>query len=235
MPSTHDEAFREIQLSGKQLVFLFMAATVVSVVIFLCGVLVGRGVRTARGLPESGDASGLAAADVEPGRAVPAAAAERGASDAPASGSEKLSYPERLGAAEPAAEQLRNAEAPPPAAETEPVPTPAASIPAPAVAESKPAAPPAANRSKAAAPAMPTEPAGSGFSIQVAAIGERDEADSIVTRLVGKGYPAYVVAPAKGAPGVFRVRVGKFKDRAEASATAARLQKEEQFKPWVLR
>ena len=41
----NDEGFREIQLNGKQLVFLFMAATVVSVVIFLCGVLVGRGVR----------------------------------------------------------------------------------------------------------------------------------------------------------------------------------------------
>ena len=40
---TTDEGFREIQLNGKQLVFLFMAATVVSVVIFLCGVLVGRG------------------------------------------------------------------------------------------------------------------------------------------------------------------------------------------------
>ena len=43
---SHDEdGFHEIQLSGKQLVFLFMATTVVSVVIFLCGVLVGRGVR----------------------------------------------------------------------------------------------------------------------------------------------------------------------------------------------
>ena len=42
---TQDDGFHEIQLNGKQLVFLFMAATVVSVVIFLCGVLVGRGVR----------------------------------------------------------------------------------------------------------------------------------------------------------------------------------------------
>ena len=46
--STTDDGFHEIQLNGKQLVFLFMAATVVSVVIFLCGVLVGRGVRTER-------------------------------------------------------------------------------------------------------------------------------------------------------------------------------------------
>ena len=54
-------------------------------------------------------------------------------------------------------------------------------------------------------------------------------------RLAGKGYPAYVVAPAKGAPPVFRVRVGKYKDRREADTVAARLQKEEQFKPWIVR
>src|SRR5829696_3131333 len=41
-----DEGFHEIQLNGKQLVFLFMSATVVAVVIFLCGVMVGRGVPT---------------------------------------------------------------------------------------------------------------------------------------------------------------------------------------------
>src|SRR6186713_655750 len=46
---TQDDGFHEIQLNGKQLIFLFMAATVVSVVIFLCGVMVGRGVRSGRG------------------------------------------------------------------------------------------------------------------------------------------------------------------------------------------
>ena len=57
----------------------------------------------------------------------------------------------------------------------------------------------------------------------------------IVKRLAGKGYPAYVVAPLKGAPPVFRVRVGKYKERNEADTVAARLQKEEQFKPWIVR
>ena len=47
--TTQDDGFHEIQLNGKQLVFLFMAVTVVSVVIFLSGVLVGRGVRIDRG------------------------------------------------------------------------------------------------------------------------------------------------------------------------------------------
>jgi hypothetical protein len=41
--------------------------------------------------------------------------------------------------------------------------------------------------------------------------------------------------PANGAPRVFRVRVGKYKDRREAESTAARLEKEEQFKPWITR
>ncbi|MDP2053382.1 MAG: SPOR domain-containing protein, partial [Acidobacteriota bacterium] len=69
----------------------------------------------------------------------------------------------------------------------------------------------------------------------VAALRERSEADTIVKRLAGKGYPAYVLAPVQGAPSVYRVRVGKFKDRREADTVAARLQKEEQFKPWVVR
>ena len=43
-----DESVREFQLNGKQLVFLFMASTVVAVVIFLCGVMVGRGVSAAQ-------------------------------------------------------------------------------------------------------------------------------------------------------------------------------------------
>jgi cell division protein FtsN len=43
-----------------------------------------------------------------------------------------------------------------------------------------------------------------------------------------------VFRPAKS-DGIYRVRVGKFKDRREADTVAARLQKEEQFKPWVVR
>ena len=38
-----EQQFREIQLSGKQLVFLFMTTVVLAVAIFLLGVSVGRG------------------------------------------------------------------------------------------------------------------------------------------------------------------------------------------------
>jgi DedD protein len=224
--TTTDDGFHEIQLNGKQLVFLFMAVTVVSVVIFLCGVLVGRGVPIDRA---AAPIEAQAAASVVP--PVPPAVATTG-SGAPASAQEILTYSDRLSGKEKPADQLKPtapASTPPPPAAT-PATVAEASAPAaaaPAPATTKPAAP-------AAAPA-PSEPAGSGFAIQLAALRQREEADVIARRLVGKGYSAYVLNPETGAPPVFRVRVGKFKDRREAESVAARLQKEEQFKPWILR
>src|SRR2546430_13603391 len=85
LKSTHlahqieDDGFHEIQLNGKQLVFLFMAATVVSVVIFLCGVLVGRGVRAERGADT--EAANLSTAEPAPQHAAPAATPTPAGSD----------------------------------------------------------------------------------------------------------------------------------------------------------
>lgn len=221
MSTTQDDAFREIQLNGKQLVFMAMAFVVIFVGIFLMGVLVGRGVRAERGLPDGTDGTVASAVESEP--PLPPAAVGQGSSDTPITAGEKLSYAERLGN-EPAADLLEKPAEPAPPAEP---PTPKPEAPASTSNEPEPALVPAAAGS--------TEPASTGFAIQVAALRERSEADSIVKRLAGRGYPAYVLAPAKGAPSVYRVRVGKFKERREADTVAARLQKEEQFKPWVVR
>jgi len=125
MVETQDDAFHEIQLNGKQLVFLFMAATVVSVVIFLCGVLVGRGVRTERGLVA--DASvGNVAAETTPQQAAVAPAPTPAGSDpttaAPPPAVDDLSYFNRLERPNAPDEQLKN------------VPSPAAVAPPPAAA-----------------------------------------------------------------------------------------------------
>jgi DedD protein len=227
MASTQEESFREIQLSGKQLVFLFMAVIVILVGVFLMGLQVGRGVLMARGAPGVDPANGSL---TEP--PPPPASASAASSSSPSTAAEKLSYAERLGSSEPTKEPLKPEAAPTP---PETPPTPKSEDPAPARAASTPA-PAAPKPAATSAPSPATaEPAGAGFAIQVAALRERDEADTIVKRLAGKGYPAYVVTPAKGAPSVFRVRVGKFKERHEADSVAARLQKEEQFKPWIVR
>jgi cell division septation protein DedD len=65
----------------------------------------------------------------------------------------------------------------------------------------------------------------------------RDEADAIVKRLKAKGYDAYVFVPEGGDNlGVFRVRVGSFKDKRQADLLAERLLREEKrYKPWVTR
>ena len=64
-----DEGFREIQLNGKQLVVLFMTAAVVLVATFLCGVLVGRGVKAQKDPTVAAEPGASVAADPGPARA----------------------------------------------------------------------------------------------------------------------------------------------------------------------
>jgi cell division septation protein DedD len=111
---TGEDGFHEIQLSGKQLVFLFMATTVVSVVIFLCGVLVGRGVK--------GDTVN-AADPVAAGSQPPATAQEGGG----------LSYARRLEEEKPVKEELKPTGEKPAAPDPKPAAGPP-SVPAPVAA-----------------------------------------------------------------------------------------------------
>src|SRR5687768_6901141 len=168
MASTQEDSFREIQLSGKALVFLFMAVTVIAVGIFLMGLLVGRGVLATRG-PAGAE---TVATENEP--PPPPASATGASSASPATAGEKLSYAERLGSSEPAKEQLK--------AEAAPVtpPTPKAESPAPTPTPARSAPPATVTAPVAAAVPASTEPDGAGFAIQVAALRERDEADVIV-------------------------------------------------------
>jgi len=225
-----DEGFHEIQLNGKQLVFLFMAATVVSVVIFLCGVMVGRGVRAQQSTVEAATEFGPPAAEesprpeppknsTDPAPAPPGTAAAPGSSPPP-DPAEDSSYFDQLTKAE---SKQDSKVAPPVEKERKAAAVPAA-VERPA---EKPAPPPVT-----AAPGAVT---GSGFVVQVAALRDRTEADAIVKRLAGKGYQAFVVNPVPGKPPVYKVQVGRFAERGDAEKTAARLKSQEQYSPWVTR
>jgi cell division septation protein DedD len=218
---TQDDGFHEIQLNGKQLVFLFMAATVVSVVIFLCGVLVGRGVRVERGdLARTAvrESSTIDVTPAPPPTTTPVASTQ--GSDptvaAPPPAVDELSYFNRLEKPTPPAETLK------------PAPEKARPVPARGAAAASPLPADAVNDGVAATPAQ-----GQGYAVQIAALNVRSEADAMARRLASKGFAAYVLTPANGTPAVYRVRIGTFKTRREAEAMAARLQKEEQFKPWI--
>jgi cell division septation protein DedD len=239
-----DDGFHEIQLNGKQLVFLFMAATVVSVVIFLCGVMVGRGVRSDRADATSGPndlAASAPAAAPAPIATLPPSNAKPPANAIPPS-PEDESATSALTAKKPEdltlTPRTKPAAAKPGPANTEKPPVAEKPVEKPAAAP-KPAAPAHVDTAKAqtpiAPPASPTTVTSGGFAVQITALRDRSEADAIVKRLASKGYPAYVVNPLPGKPPVYRVQVGRFQDRAEADRIASRLQKEEQFSPWVTR
>ena len=245
-----DDGSHEIQLNGKQLVFLFMAATVVSVVIFLCGVMVGRGVRADRadGASAVGDLAGSPGAQASTGPA-PAPPARPLPASAPPDPRDDESVQNALTEKNPKDTKLAPAAKDAQAAK----PGAAAAAPAPkAAVVEKPAAPKAAPAEKPAPaehadagaskppaqiapPAAPGTVASGGFAVQITALRDRGEADAIVKRLAAKGYPAYIVNPLPGKPPVYRVQVGRFQERAEADRIASRLQKEEQFSPWVTR
>src|SRR6186997_564771 len=106
-----DQEVHEIQLNGKQLVFMFMAATVVSVVIFLCGVMVGRGVRQpfADAIAANTDTSIDPAAPFDATSPKSAVTSE----PAPAPENENLTYAERLEAPRPSDEPLKFSESKP--------------------------------------------------------------------------------------------------------------------------
>jgi cell division protein FtsN len=257
-----DEGFREIQLNGKQLIFLFMAVTVVLVVTFLFGVLTGRGVR------EDAVATGIATGEVAPhssaapppDNAPPPAPAGGAASQPPAApATEELSYAERLLRDTPAEENLKSsssgAAASAPVVQ-EPVAEKAPAPPPPAVKQPPPAAAPPPPRDKAPAPAapapqpaqqasaplttaaaQPSDPTGPGYAVQVAAYRDRRDADTLAKQLTAKGYPAFVMDPVKGtSTSLFRVRVGKYKTLKDAEAIEARLQSAEQLtNAWIAR
>ncbi len=233
----HDDGFHEIQLSGKQLVFLFMATTVVSIVIFLCGVLVGRGVQQGRG-----EVSTVSSLDPSGAGSTVDDAALAPASDQPTPVT-GLSYPENLAGQAPpepvvqagaAADvgQVAGTDSPAPAASEPKAAEPAPEPPAPAP---RPVAPAAAAPAPAVASSAPAPAEEGGFTVQVTALKNKPEADVIAQRLQSRGYQAYVVAPAAGGQVIYKVRVGMNMQRSEADKVMRRLQSEEKFKPWITR
>jgi cell division septation protein DedD len=220
-----DDGFHEIQLNGKQLVFLFMAATVVSVAIFLCGVLVGRGVRAEQASVGPAAGAALPVAALRPASSREQDAVGPDPVAAPPATGDDLTYVNRLESRGKTSEKIASPSRPP-AHEAG-----AKSSGKPAV--DGPNAAPAAGGPAAGPASALTEPSGAGFTLQVTALRERSEAEAIAKRLTAKGYSAYVMKPTSGA--VYRVRIGKFKTRHDAEAIADKLQKEEQFTPWITR
>ena len=241
-----DQNFREIQLSGKQLFFLFMASVVVAVAIFLLGVSVGRGVKTGTlnaGAPAVGDVA--QAGDTTVPATLPPATTTTPADKAYHDQLQGQTPPPAQPQPEPppAAASSKPAEPPTPVSEQ----APATATPQAADAGRRAGTPPASTNTGAAPPAAASKPAatppsppadaskaGAGvWLVQVGAFASRENADALVAQVKAKGHTASVDTngPARSR---FRVTLGPFADRPAAEGTATRL-KREGFSPFVTR
>jgi cell division septation protein DedD len=104
--------------------------------------------------------------------------------------------------------------------------TPAATQPAPAAAAPARPAP-------QKPPAVAAPPPAGHIAVQVGAFGARDAAESLRVRLEKAGFPAYL-APSAQAGDPWRVRVGPYPSRDEATRVARRLEQGQKLPIWVL-
>jgi rare lipoprotein A len=209
-----DSGFRDIQLSGKHVVFLFMAGAVAAIAIFLLGVSVGRGVARPGGGPE---ASGLPADLIagSPRPSPPSTNPEKGELQYHETLQEKPAAsvaPSPSPAAAAAASPVTSPAAPPVTSAGAPERTPAKATPAPAAAVSP----------KAVAPAQ-ASPSGTSW-IQVDAFSSRANADRRQAELKAKGFAARVIDDAGSGPR-YKVRVGPLAP-GDVETMMARLRKE---------
>jgi cell division protein FtsN len=245
-----DDYYYEIQLTNKQLVFYFLAGSAALVLSFLAGVKVGRGVEETASADAAGARRVLEDRVVTPVEEPPATRPPQ---------AEELTYAERLekdrvddtlekpaSSSEPATSAAQKpvtvADAKPPAvtAPSKPAATlapvkPSAVPPTPAAKPSVKPTPTPKPPATAPAAASAPKPVSGTFTIQVGAFKDRATADTIASRLKGKGYSAYVVAPDGPDGGLFNVRVGTYPARADAERTQARLRDEEKYKPFIVR
>ncbi len=230
--------------SPKQVVFLFMAATVTAVVVFLCGVLVGRSVSGGSQQPVFGanelterTSDRLREFDqlppvVEIPSDEPSAAAKSG---------DQFSYFGRLRDQVLYDEQLID-EVPETLSQmdssrvkiNEHLPEQNSSLPF--SEENIDQLRRSAIETTGKSLSSQSTSLESGFTVQVSALRDRQAALDMVDRLRAKNFPAFVVDSPPDAPvAVYRIRVGRFREWTTADQMRQRLETEEQFRTWITR
>jgi len=92
------------------------------------------------------------------------------------------------------------------------------------------------SKPKPAAPESKAQPVGKPYTIQVAAFKAAGDADKLVAELKQKGFTAYRAIGKIPGKGIwYRVRIGEYRNKADAGSTMAKLKKAGQKTMWVER
>jgi cell division septation protein DedD len=207
LSSEHESSYYEIALTNRQVLTIFVVLLTCLVVAFLSGVWIGRG--------DGAEAPLQVAEDVAPEEQATAQMTELNFfSEGASSGSQAEAQPEA-----PAEQPAEKSEPPRPRQE-------------PVVEEPKPSPEPAPQRPAATPPVVnpATQP---GRVIQVFSTLDSAQAEKLVQRLNGGGYPAYLVEENLQGRTTYRVRVGPYQQEVLAQKIADELRREYRLDTWI--
>ena len=257
MRDYEEKSYYEIQLDNKQLILVFLAAVTVCVLIFVLGVMIGKGQKEAEIAAASRTEKNVATAaepdantpsqplsdiasearkekkpSTKESHKQPAPSTEKDAEAAtatPVSNKKQYAY-EDLDKKEPAEENKK------PVAEKEP---PAEEKKKPVEetkqAEAAPVAEPVQEEPEPAATEdnVPKPSGGTQYTVQIMATSSRPKAEQQITTLKSRGYKPFLDESKNGDVSVFKVRVGRFGDTQEAKAMAAKIKKDLRLETWL--
>ncbi len=232
MRDYEEKSYYEIQLDNKQLILVFLAAVTVCVLIFVLGVMIGKGQKEAEFAATTRNDKNVASA--EPDSNVPqqplSDIASEARSDKPAPKEplaekpepvkeEKKDPPKTYAADEKqqgkyAYEDLDKTEPTPSVEKEKSVEEPAPVAIPPSEEELKPTA-------------------NSRYTVQVMATSSKPKAQEQISRLKSKGYKPFMDESKTGEISVFKVRVGRFSDTEEAKEVASRIKSDLKLETWV--
>ena len=254
MRDYEEKSYYEIQLDNKQLILVFLAAVTVCVLIFVLGVMIGKGQKEAEiaaatrneknaapsepdsNIPEQAVSDVLSDAQLEEKtvskktvknlqRVQPEQKKEEKAPAVVEKPQEKYAY-EDLDKAEeePVVEKEK------PVAEKEKT---AAVKEKPAAVKEKPAAVETVAKNPTVEEDQPRPAGGAQYTVQVMATSSKPKAQEQLSILKSRGYTPFMDETKTGDTSVFKVRVGKFADTQEAKAMASRIKSDLKLETWV--
>ena len=248
MRDYEEKSYYEIQLDNKQLILVFLAAVTVCVLIFVLGVMIGKGQKETEIAAASRTEKNVAAA--EPDSNTPTQPLSDIASEARSE--KKKSVKESHNKPAPSEKDAEAATSTTPVSDKkqskyayedldkkEPTEDKKQAEPAPVVkkTESAPVANPVSEKPETTTTAVednvPKSSGGTQYTVQIMATSSRPKAEQQISTLKSRGYNPFLDESKNGEVSVFKVRVGRFADTQEAKAMAARIKKDLRLETWV--
>lgn len=233
MRDYEEKSYYEIQLDNKQLILVFLAGVTVCVLIFILGVMVGKGKKEAEIAAAS--KSEMNAGKVEPDTSTPeeprqAVDSERKGEKAGKKGKKQKAQDEGytfydLDKPETEEATLKKE------SEKEPKKEPEKETEKADASEPSQTTTPSANPDSAVETSEGLD--SNRYTVQVMATASKEKADQQLTYLKSKGYTAFLDEDKTNTGSVYKVRVGKFDNPDSAKKIASRLKQDLKLETWV--